>query len=265
MNIPFMNPENNNNITKTAGAVLVVLAIFLLAQTVNTLKEFKYIGGGQYPDSTVSFSGTGEVFAVPDVATFTFTVTKEASTVDAAQKAVEDVIAVATKSLKDEGVEETDIKTTNYNVYPRYDYVSSSNFGGSERVFKGYEVSQTTSVKVKEAAKSGDILGKIGSLEVTNVSGLSFQVDDTDELKREARQLAIEDAKEKAEALSKDLGIKLVRIISFYEDSNDGGYPYPMYESAMGGDSMSVKNAAPTFSVGENKIATRVTITYEIR
>lgn len=257
--------SSDNNLSKTAGAVLVVLGIFLLALTVNTVKEFKYIGSGQYPDSTISFSGTGEVFAVPDVATFSFSVTKEASTVDEAQKAVEDVISVATQILKDQGVEEKDIKTTSYNVYPRYDYRNTSNFGGSERVFKGYEVSQTTSVKVKEAAKSGDILGKIGALEVTNVSGLSFQVDDTDELKREARQLAIEEAKEKAEALSKDLGVKLVRIISFYEDSNDGGYPYPMYESAMGGDGMSVKNTVPTFSTGENKITSRVTITYEIK
>ncbi len=78
--------------------------------------------------------------------------------------------------------------------------------------------------------------------------------------------MAIDDAKEKAESLSKDLGVKLVRIISFYENSNDGGYPYPMYaeSKAIGGD-MAVTNVAPSLSTGENKIMSNVTITYEIK
>ena len=264
METSFINTNKKNLLVSVSIAVLVLLGIFLISLSINSFKEYKYIGKGQYPDSTITFSGTGEVFAVPDVATFNFSVTKTADSVAKAQEQVEDIISKASKILTDSGIEDKDIKTENYNVSPRYEYTQSAVGVPSKRVFVGYEVTQSTKVKVKNATVSGEILGKIGALEVTNMSSISFEIDDTKALERQAREMAIAEAKAKAEVLAKDLGVKLVRVISFYE--NSGGYPQPYAEKAMGGamDSMAVSNVAPTLSSGQNKITSQVNVTYEI-
>src|SRR3989344_5426227 len=66
--------------------------------------------------------GTGEATAVPDTAMISLGVNKEASTVEAAQKQVNEIINKITNDLKKLGVEEKNIKTTNYSVNPNYDF-----------------------------------------------------------------------------------------------------------------------------------------------
>ncbi|OGG64383.1 hypothetical protein A3C18_02675 [Candidatus Kaiserbacteria bacterium RIFCSPHIGHO2_02_FULL_54_11b] len=102
-----------------------MLGVFLLVLTLSSLKAYHYIGSGVTATNTISVSGDGEVFAVPDTATFSVTVQEEAKEVKNAQ-------AVATKKgndiiayLKKEGINEKDIQTTDYSVYPQYDYTST--------------------------------------------------------------------------------------------------------------------------------------------
>ncbi|MDZ4227187.1 MAG: SIMPL domain-containing protein [Patescibacteria group bacterium] len=173
--------------------------------------------------------------------------------------------------LKGEGIEEKDIKTTDYNVYPQYDYTRSacSEVGycpPGRQELRGFEVSQTLSVKVRDTEKAGGLLSGVGSRGASQVSGLSFTIDDEDALKAEARGKAIDDAQAKAKELAGQLGVSLVRVVGFYE--NEGGYPVP-YAYGTGGDMMAVRTesakAAPDIPVGENKIVSNVSVTYEIR
>ena len=112
---------------------------------------------------------------------------------------------------------------------------------------------------------AGKILAEIGNRKVTNLSGLSFTVENEDATKALARKNAIEDAQRKAEILAKDLGVSLGKISSFSESGN--GY-YPMYyskEMAMSSDAGGMGGApAPELPAGENKTTSQVTITYEI-
>jgi len=253
-------------------AVVIALAAFSILAFVGVLKglrEYRFIGAGVSATNTIVVSGEGEVFAVPDIATFSLSVIEEAKEVEDAQteatRKANEIIAY----LKSVGVEERDIKTTNYNVYPRYEYRETSGSGivrpGGERVLVGFEVSQSLTVKVRDTEKAGEILSGVGARGVSDISGLSFTIDDEDELKAEAREMAINDAKEKAEALARDLGVDLIRIVGF----NEGGdyYPMPLYARAesLTFDSAGGGAVAPDLPVGENKIISNVTITYEIR
>jgi uncharacterized protein len=102
-------------------------------------------------------------------------------------------------------------------------------------------------------------------LGANNVSGLSFTIDDEDALTAEAREQAINDAEEKAEELADQLGVSLVRIVGFNEGG--GGYPvqYARAEMTMMALDEGAVGSAPSLPVGENKISSFVTITYEIR
>ncbi len=256
-------------IVRIGAVTLGLLALFLLAQTFKTFKEYRFVGSGVAATNTISVSGTGEVFAVPDRATFSVTVREEAKDVTAAQdqatKKANDIIAY----LKGAGVAEKDIKTVNYSVNPKYEYSQGTctqySCPPSKQTLVGFEVYQTLEVKVQDPKKAGELLTGVGGKGASEVSGLSFTIEDEDKLRSDAREEAIADAKAKAEQLASQLGVSVVRVVGFYEDA--GGYPVPM-AYGMGGDALSVRNekaAAPELPVGENKILSSVNITYEIR
>jgi hypothetical protein len=254
-----------------ATAALGFGALFLAVLAMSALKEYRYIGAGISASNTISVSGEGEVFAVPDTATFSVTVQEEAKEVADAQEAASMKSNDIKKYLMDSGIDEKDIKTTDYSIYPQYDYVQSElcrseGYCPSNQVLRGYQTSETISVKVRDTEKAGELLAGVGSRGATNVSGISFTIDDEDALQAEARGKAIDDARAKAAELAKQLKVSLVRVVGFYE--NDYGYPVPM-AYGMGGDAVMTKaesaRIAPDISVGENKITSNVSITYEIR
>ncbi len=240
----------------------LALVLFLIASTVNEVKEYKYIGKSPVYENGFPVVGKGEVFAVPDIGSFSFSIIEDGPNVGEAQRKATEKNNEIIKYLKDQGVEARDIKTSGYNISPKYEYVQST---GRQNLV-GYEINQTITVKIRNTEMSGELLEGVGSRGVSNVSGLTFTVDDEDSLKREARALAIQDAKEQAVKLSADLGIRLGRITGYYEMENP--IYYPAY--GMGGDvsksSMMTEQALPpNIETGEQKITSQVTITYEMQ
>lgn len=266
----MFDPNDKKQVVKYGMILAVALTVFVGVKTINALKEYSYIGKDVPPMNTVAVVGKGEVSVKPDVASFVYSVTEEGKTAgeaqDKATKKSNDVIA----ALKKEGIEDKDIKTASYNIYPKYEYVTTLctaySCPPSKSVISGYEISQSVEVKVRNIEKAGDMLALVGGFNVSNVSGLSFVVDDMDALKAEVRKQAIIDAKEKAKVLSKELGVKFDGIISFYEN---GGDAYPIMGERVydtyGAGTMSAVKVSPELPTGENKITTQVTITYAIR
>lgn len=263
----IMDLVKNKRIQGSIILVLLLLSSFLFVKTVGEIKAYSYIGGGVPVSNTVTVSGEGEAFAVADIASFSFSVIEEDLTVAIAQEAATKKMNIALALLREADIDDKDIKTTAYNIYPRYEYsrqvCNQFSCPPSKRELKGYEVSQSISVKVRDVSKAGAILAEIGGLGVNNVSGLSFTIDDEDAIKREARKEAIDDAQKKAKELARDLGVRLVRVVNFGES---GAQPY--YASFAKTEMAimdGVGGAVPEIPVGENKVISRVTITYEIR
>lgn len=258
-----------NPAVKIIITVVSIIGVFFMVKIATELKTYSTIGRGVPASTTMSFSGNGEVFATADIATISFTVRAQGKNVKTPQDDVTATTKKALDVLKKSGVLEKDIKTTSYTSYPEYEQVVYPPcFAGSCPTPKkpqiiGYSVSQTITVKVRNVDTTGSILGELGTLNITEISGPEFVVDNDDVLKAEARKIAIEDAKKKAEALARDLGIHLVRIVDFSESNNQ-----PMYEryGAMSAKAdMVAASPAPELPKGENKITSQVTISYEIR
>jgi uncharacterized protein YggE len=96
---------------------------------------------------------------------------------------------------------------------------------------------------------------------VTGLSGPNYSGDNPESVKQEARQKAIANAEVKAQALAKDLGVRIVRIARYSEDTG-GAYPSPMYMKA---EALGSADAGASLPKGENTYSSRITITYEIR
>jgi len=255
----LLNLDNKKILISLSIFLLVISSVCVVLKAINEYKSIEYIGLSE--QNTMSFSGKGEVSAIPDIASFTFSVKEEGKDSKDAQNFSAKKINEAISYLKKQGIEEKDIKTSNYNVYPRYEWDTDEG-KRSKRILVGYVASQSISVKIRDIKKAGDVLSGLGGIGVNNLSGLSFSVDNKDELKREARKLAIEDAKNKAKELSKDLGVNLLKIVSFNEQN---GYRSFYAQEKMMDNEASFASESPEIPVGENKITSNITITYQIQ
>jgi uncharacterized protein YggE len=249
----------------------VILSLFFAVKFLSEFRSYRMMGSSEYNFITVS--GHGEVTAVPDIASVSFTISKEAKTLKEAQSKMADTEKKALDFLKTSRIEDKDIRTSNISSYPKYDYVRNTcpQTGtevmmydcGGKQVLVGYVASENITVKIRNADEVGTIVQGLGGAGVSNLNGPNFEVDDEDALKVQARKKAIEDARAQAEVLAKDLGVRLVRISSF----NEGGNYYPMY---YGKDMEMSASSAPAslpavVPKGENTISSDVTITYQIR
>lgn len=254
----------SKSVRYAATAALGTLALFLLALAITAWSN---VGQSENPYmNTITVEGTGTGTSIPDLAVITFSVTEEATTVAAAQSAATAKTDGALAAVEGLGIEEKDVKTIAYNVYPRYENgpVCYSGYCPPMRdpQIVGYEVSQTVEVKVRDTAKAGEVLEALGSLNVQNISGPSFQVDEEDSIRNVAREEAIDEAKAKAKALADQLGVRLGKVVSFYE--NPGYMPY--YDAyGKGGMDVAVAESAPSLPTGEQETTVTVSITYEIK
>ena len=257
----------NKQYVMGAGAILaILLSVYVLVLSVKEWKSVKYVGG-ENSQGYITVSGTGEAVAVPDLATFSFSATEVAKTVNVARDAATLSINKAIDLLKKSNIAESDIKTTGYSIAPKYEYSGGDcnvyRCTTGKQIFIGYEVSQTVLVKVRDLNKVGQLFADISASGVKNIGDIAFTVESQELLKQQARNEAIAKARKQADDLAHSLGVKLVRISSFNEG---GAYPMPYY--AKGGDMMEVSAVAspvPMVPVGEQKIVSSVSITYQIR
>ena len=258
----------------------IALIAFLVAVAVGYLIDRR---DENKQEKTISFSGHGEVTAVPDIANVYFTISQDAKTVKDAQTLVAGIEKKSLDFLKTNNVLDKDIQTANASFYPKYEYSQavcppipmgmgtagvtvnpSSPYycPPSKQIITGYTASESVTVKVRNTDDVGKIMQGLGILGVTDLSGPNFSIDNEDALKAQARKKAIDDAKAKAEVLAKDLGVRLGKITSF---SESGNYPMPMYATKAMDSSVSNGSAPAVIPTGVNTISSDVTITYELK
>jgi len=257
----FLAEKHNRWLATLALAGLVAA---LGSYTYFTLKQASEWNAGI---PSINVTGEGEVTAMPDIAQFSFSVVATAPTADVAQDMVAATTTAIIEYLKSEGVEEKDIKTDGYNMYPHYTYATTPCPFGSycpptEPKEDGMEVSQMITVKVRDTAKAGDLVGGTGDRGAKNISGVTFTIDDESALKDQAREAAIADARAKAEALAEQLGVELGDLVGYYEEQpyQPYGYGGTMMDMAMSAR----EEMAPNLPMGEGTMTSRVSLMYEI-
>jgi uncharacterized protein YggE len=278
-----LNEKNKKDLVGLVSIFLIIVSVYFVFKSISEFVNFRTMQ--KQVMNTVTISGYGEVKAVPDIATVSFTIRKEAKTVKEAQEQVAVIEQKVLGFLKLSGIEDKDIKTENVGFYPKYEYqqvkcptipVGAGAAGitvsktspyycpPGRSVITGYEASESISVKIRKIEDVGKIVQGIGELEVSDLNGPNFAIDDEDALKAQARKEAIDEARSKAKILARDLRVRLGDVVSF---SEDGNYPMPMYASkeyGMGMD-VSVESAPAQLPAGENIISSNVSITFQIK
>jgi uncharacterized protein len=196
--------------------------------------------------NSVTVSGTGSVIAVPDQASFDFTVTTKAATASAAlTKNGADTRAVIA-AVKGAGVDAADIQTAQVSLDPVI-----SNDGTS---VVGFTASDTISVTKLPIAKAGGIVDAAVGAGATGVSGPSLTLSSQDELYDKALKAAVAQAKTKAQALSEAAGETLGAIVTI--DESGGASPIPFERSAT------APAAGTPIEAGTQEVQATVTVTF---
>lgn len=246
----------NKIVTIFIGAFLTLGTIYLSILSWNAVKAHDYIGISPKQSYSISIVGEGKITATPDVAKIQLGYSVEKRTVVEAQKDNSNKMnAIIDRLKKDFKIDVKDVQTANYYISPQYDW------NNGKQTLRSYLVSQNLNVKVRQMDKVSSIIEAAGAIGLNQVGNLTFETDNPEQLKQAAREKALAQAKEKAEALSKIVGVKLGKIISFSESPNQPG---PIYGNFALAEKIGAGGEAPTVEAGSNEITVVVTVEYEI-
>lgn len=205
---------------------------------------------------TFQVIGEGKVVVRPDIAKIQVGVESQGSTVKLAQDQLNSAINKVSQSIKALGVDEKDIQTENYNIYPNRDYTSSS------QKITGYSASSNLSIKIKDINKINFVLDAATASGANQVGGITFDVEDKTKAENQAREKAVKEAKKKAEEAAKVAGFRLGKIVNYSESFQGEGPPFLDFKSAQ----VSQAGGSPSqVEPGSNEVRVIVTLSYEVR
>ncbi len=244
---------NGRFITFAAGVALVALVLSVGALMVLLFRPQPVAAqAGAAPIRQITVVGNGEANGTPDTAIVQLGVRTEGATAREALDSNNTQTEALIAKLKELGVADRDLQTSNLSVNPRYDEQG--------RTVVGYEVSNMLNVTIRNVAQSGALLDQVVDAGANQIWGLSFTIDDPTALQTTARDSAIADARARAEAMAKTAGGTLGTILSISETIGMQP-PVPMYARAE----MAQADSAVPVQPGEQTISAQVQVTFELR
>lgn len=203
--------------------------------------------------NTFEVSDEGSVQFVPDQARVTLGITSSAPTVFKAQGNVNTVINTLKEELKKINIDEKNLKTTTYSTYPNYTREESRS------VISGYNTTANLEVKIKDFKKLNQVLDVAPKTGVNTIGQVTLEVSDEEreKLEDQARKLAVDKAKKKAEKIARASGLKLGELINVTENLKEDPIIRPFEATALREDS------GTDISPGTTDIVVRVTLSFE--
>jgi uncharacterized protein YggE len=206
--------------------------------------------------NTISVSGTGEVTGTPDVLIVDLGVQVLRPTVGEATGDAAQLAQAVIDALLAEGVTEKENQTTNYSIWPEYDYRNDS------QTLRGYRVSNTVSAKIRDLGKAGDVIDAATAAGGNDaiVNNIRFDLEADGPLITAAREAAWNDAKAKAEQLAALAEVELGKAVSISETSSPTPPPiaYAAAPAEAGAD------FATPIQPGEASVSVVVTVQFAI-
>ncbi len=250
----------------TAGIVLMLVLTFLAGcsttggvAAANGQPINVNVGNQQ---TGIWVNGEGKVTVVPDVATLNLGVSAQAATVAEAQTQAATAMDQVMNALTSNGVDKKDIKTQNFSIQQ----VTRWDDKGQQETIIGYRVINVVAAKIRTLDKTGTIIDSVAAAggDLTRINGINFSVDDPQKYFAQARELAIQDAKAKAQQIADLAGVSLGRPT--YVVENSSALPIIYREAGVKYDTAT---GAPTpttpITPGETDIILNVQVSYAIQ
>jgi hypothetical protein len=235
---------------------ILVFAVLAFALVLSACGPAVVGQGSQPVTRTLNVNGLGSTNLTPDIAYIYIGVHSEGATASEVVEANKVQTNAVLDALKKAGVDEKDLRTTNFSIWPSQQYSPEGTVTGTI-----YMVDNTVYVTVRDLDGLGDLLDDTIAAGANSINSIQFDVADKTVAVKEARAKAVEDAKKQAQELADAAGVKLgdIQNISFYDNS-----PYPVFEGKGGGGGYAADTAV-AIQPGQLTISVSVSITYDIK
>jgi uncharacterized protein YggE len=249
------HPTSRSGLRWLAGGLATGLALAAFAGPATTVAQAQTNDGETI--RSISVTGVGRVKAEPDVADVNLGVTKQGEDAQAAAAEAATTMDAVINALLEAGVAESDIQTTSLSLYAVYDY------NDNPPEIEGWEARNLVNATVRDIESVGEVVDAATAAGATDVTGISFRVDDPAAAEAEARSAAVADARVKADQLAADAGVTIIGVVSISESGAQ--MPQPIYMERAAFD-MAAAEAIPTTPVlpGQVELSISVFIQYEI-
>ncbi len=211
--------------------------------------------GGAAPDRSITVLGRGTISAKPDMAQASMGVETLAPTVGEAIQQNKDRMAAVMARLQELGIADKDIQTANFSI----------NFErqGSDPANGQYRVSNMVQIKIRDLDKVSSLIDSAIRAGANQVWGVNFTIDDQSDLQAQARTKAVEDARQRADALAKLANVQLGAVLTVSE----GGavQPIPMRYGMGGGGAMAEAAQTTPINPGEVQVLYQLEVTYALQ
>ena len=206
--------ENKKFLSNFIAVIFISLAALYLVKLFDISYPLTLVTTSR--SSELAVVGEGKIEAVPDTAYIDVGITVDkAPSVAEVQKKINEINNKIISSLKEIGIGKADIKTSNYSINPNYKYENDENKAD------GYSGNVTVEIKVRDPQMASKVIETVTSAGANQIHGSRFVIDKPEQYREEARNIAIKNAKEQAEKIAKNLGVRLGKITNIVESLPD--------------------------------------------
>ena len=229
---------------------VTVLALLLSACGPTTIQ--------QTTQRTLSVSGNGQAYLAPDIAYIYVGVHTEKTTAAAAVAENTTQTQAVIASLKKAGIDEKDLRTTNFSIYPQDKFDPQT---GTPTGEKTYVVDNTVYVTVRKLDQLGDLLDTVVQAGANSVNSVQFDVVNKADALKQARADAVKDAEAQAKELADAAGLSLgaVQSINFIDNQ-----PI-VFDGKGGGGGIAPQAASVPIQTGQLSFTVTVNVTYALK
>jgi uncharacterized protein YggE len=252
------------------AAALVIMAVTWSVQTPKAtaaaVRDHALSATRDSAPPTINVSANAIVKVQPDLAYFEVGVLTQDKSAARAQEMADRVIARTMKALQEKGVARKDLATSVCNLCPSYVHPYD------RRTFVGYQGDSFVTVNVRDLSKLGKLIDACMAAGATNISDVEFRVDDIRKYRKQAREMAVHNARERANQIADAIGVKIVGVKSVNETTSD--YPgrgwwwqsrrEPMMSQAVAYVPSQTVSEEPEIALGTFPITAGVSVAFEI-
>lgn len=222
----------------------------------------------KHEPTLLTVSARGEVTRPPEIAVFRAGVVSKGSSAVEAMQANAAEMAKVFAALKELGIAEKDIQTSNLSLTPVYAPLRPpGRFEGSTvpsiapvlRPVISYRVNNSVTVHHRKVEDFGKVIDALGQAGANDISGPSFQLDDAEPALDEARSKALEIARKRAAFYAHSAGMTLGRMVSISEGGTSERSTGPMLSLVTN----ATKTASPV-AAGELSVIANLTVVFEL-
>jgi uncharacterized protein len=208
------------------------------------------LGLAQMDSTGITVTGTGTTYGEPDMAVVDLGVDSVNADITVASSQSAEVVTKLMAAFEALGIKRSDVRTSYYNVFRETPYTPDGAIG--EAV---YHVQNVMSVTVRDISNVGQLISDSVNAGANVVNNVQYLLSNSDELAKEARELAMRDALGKAQELATLARVELGDIVMISDVSYATPVPMPMME---------VRASATPLSAGQLGVSITLNIRFDI-